>query len=160
IKRRLGIPYIVSLHINPDVDVRKGPWRTALMGHAAAAIEKKSLIEADFVLPVYRSIEPFLRRIGVQRYQVAYNVINPSHLRKKDDYALHRPVRVISVGRLIAAKDPQELIRAAAALPDVELTIVGDGPIAGKLRDLVLELAIGRRVIFRPAIPNNELCAE
>lgn len=160
IKRRLGIPYVVSLHINPDVDVRKGPWRTALMGYAAAAIEKQSLIDADLVLPVYRPIEPFLRRIGVRNYQVAYNVINPSHLRKKDDYSLYRPIRVISVGRLIAAKDPQELIRAVASLPDVELTIVGDGPIAGSLRDLALELDVASRVKFRPAVGNDELCAE
>jgi L-malate glycosyltransferase len=160
IKLRIGIPYVVSLHINPDVDVRNGPWRTALMGHIVGAIERQSLIDADLVLPVYRPIELFLRRIGVRHYQVAYNVINPSHLRKKTAYTLHRPVRVISVGRLIAAKDPQELIRAVASVPDLELTIVGDGPIAGKLRDLVLELGIGRRVIFRPAIPNNELCAE
>src|SRR5262249_4058431 len=83
IKFRIGIPYVVSLHINPDVDVRNGPWRTALMGHIVGAIEKQSLIDADLVLPVYRPIEPFLRRIGVRHYQVAYNVINPSRLRKK-----------------------------------------------------------------------------
>lgn len=160
IKRRLGIPYVVSLHINPDVDVRNGPWRTALMGFVAATIEKQSLIDANLVLPVYRPIEPFLRRIGVRHYQVAYNVINPSHLRKKENYVLHRPVQVISVGRLIAAKDPQELIRAVAGLPNVELTIVGDGPIAGSLRGLALELGISRRIKFRPAVRNDELCAE
>ena len=104
IKRELGIPYVVSLHINPDVDVRNGPWRTALMGYAAASIEKQSLRDADLVLPVYRPIEPFLRRIGVSHYKVAYNVINPTNLQKKDDYTLHRPMRIISVGRLIAAR--------------------------------------------------------
>jgi L-malate glycosyltransferase len=160
IKRRLGIPYVVSLHINPDVDVRRGPWRSALAGYAAAAIERQSLIDADLVLPVYRPIEPFLQRIGVRHYQVAYNVINPTNLRKKDDYTLHAPVRIISVGRLIAAKDPRELIGAVAGLPGVELTIVGDGQIAGNLHELVSELGVGTRVKFLPAVPNDVLCAE
>jgi glycosyltransferase involved in cell wall biosynthesis len=159
IKRRLGVPYVVSLHINPDVDVRRGPLRTALMGYAAASVEKESLLEADLVLPVYRPIEPFLRRLGVKHYRVAYNVINPNHLGKKDNYALHRPVRVISVGRLIAAKDPRELIAAVAGLPEVELTVVGDGPVAEASRRLAAELGVDSRIIFRPSIRNDELCA-
>lgn len=159
IKRALGVPYAVSLHINPDVDVRGGPFLTALLGRAAAAMEKKSLREADLVLPVYRPIETFLKRIGVTRYRVAYNVINLAHLVKKDDYALHRPVRVISVGRLIAEKDPSALIAAVADLPHVELTIVGDGPIAGDLRRTARESGAGNRVIFKAAVPNDELCA-
>lgn len=159
IKRKLGVPYAVSLHINPDVDVRGGPFLTALLGRAAAAIECLSLRDADLVLPVYRPIESFLKRIGVARYRVAYNVINPAHLGKKDDYTLHRPVRVISVGRLIADKDPRELTAAVAGLPDVELTVVGDGPVAGDLRRIAESCGAGKRVIFRPAVANDELCA-
>lgn len=158
VKRALGVPYAVSLHINPDVDVRGGPLRTALLGRAAAAIERMGLRDADLVLPVYRPIVPFLERIGVTRYRVAYNVINPAHLRKKDDYALHDPVRVISVGRLISEKDPRELIAAVAALPGVELTIVGDGPVAPELRRIAEESGAGSRIVFRPAVPNDELC--
>ena len=121
-------------------------------------MERLSLRDADLVLPVYRPIVPFLERIGVTRYRVAYNVINPAHLVKKDDYALHRPVRVISVGRLIAEKDPSALIAAVAAMPDVELTIVGDGPIVGDLRRTAEERGVAGRVVFRPAVPNDELC--
>ena len=160
IKQKLGIPYVVSLHINPDVDVRRGPLRSAVIGYVSSTIEKLSLLDADLVLPVYRPIEPFLRRLGVQRYRVAYNVINPTHLGKKDDYSLHRPVRVISVGRLIAAKDPRELIEAVASLPGVELTIVGDGVVAEASRRLVAELGVEARVIFRPSVRNDELCAD
>jgi glycosyltransferase involved in cell wall biosynthesis len=160
IKRQLGIPYVVSLHINPDVDVRGGPVATAIIGRLYGAIEKESLLEADFILPVYRPILPFLRRIGATRYRVAYNVINPTQLRKKENYGLHRPVRVVSVGRLIAAKNPRALVVAAASLPDVELTIVGDGPIAGSLRRLANETGAGSRIIFRPTVRNDELCRE
>ena len=160
IKRELGVPYLVSMHINPDVDVRGGPFRSQLMGHVSATVEKAGLLDADLVLPVYRPVEPFLQRIGVTRYRVAYNVINPNYLGKKDDYALHRRVRVISVGRLIAAKDPTELIAAVANLPEVELTIVGDGPMAGALHRFADERGAASRVIFRPAVANDQLCAE
>jgi hypothetical protein len=64
IKSGLGIPYVVSLHTNPDVSVRGRKLRSAIMGCAAAAIERKGLLDADLILPVYQSIEPFLQRIG------------------------------------------------------------------------------------------------
>jgi glycosyltransferase involved in cell wall biosynthesis len=160
IKRRLGIPYVVSLHINPDVDVRGGPFATAVMGRLYADIEKESLLEADLVLPVYQPILPFLRRIGAARYRVAYNVINPTHLRKKESYQLHRPVRVVSVGRLIQAKNPRALVAAVASLPDIELTIIGDGPVAGSLRSLAKQTGAESRIAFRPAVRNDELCRE
>jgi glycosyltransferase involved in cell wall biosynthesis len=93
-------------------------------------------------------------------YRVAYNVINPTHLQKKENYALHSPVRVISVGRLITGKAPTELVAAVASLPNVELTIVGDGPIAGALQRLAKKLGAASRIFFRPAVRNDELCAE
>jgi glycosyltransferase involved in cell wall biosynthesis len=161
IKRKLGIPYAVSLHTEPDTNVRSGlgGLRAALLGYAGAGIEKAALHDADLVLPVYQAIVPYLESIGVRRYEVAYNVLNPAFLRKKDDYALHAPVRVVSVGRLIPGKNPGNLIRAVAGLPDVALTIIGNGPEAPKLRDAAADSGAARRVIFHPAIANDKLCA-
>jgi glycosyltransferase involved in cell wall biosynthesis len=105
------------------------------------------------VLPVYEPIVPYLRRLGVKRYEVAYNVVAGRHLRVKDDYGLHEPVRVISVGRLFEAKNPINLIHAVEELPGVELLVVGDGPLRQEL-----QRQAGARVRFAPAIPNAELC--
>ena len=130
IKRKLGIPYVVSMHINPDEDVR-GRARDRvkrIVTFMQQDVERIGLRNADLVMPVYKPIVPYLRRIGVTRFEVCYNSLNPTHLRKKDDYGLHDPVRVISVGRQFAEKNPDNLIRAVAQLPNVRLTFVGDGP--------------------------------
>jgi glycosyltransferase involved in cell wall biosynthesis len=164
IKAELGIPYVVSLHINADVNpVRRfttSPLTPAQQRHNRFYdyIESQGLRNADLVMPVYRPILPYLKRIAVDRVEVCYNVLNSKYLRAKADYALHRPVRVIYVGRLIDAKNPDNIMRAVARLSDVVLTIVGDGPIRTSLERLAAELGIQDRVHFRPAVANDELC--
>jgi glycosyltransferase involved in cell wall biosynthesis len=160
IKRRLGIPYAVSLHINPDEDqraravgLRERLWLTSLR-----AVERYALRRADVVLPVYRAIVPYLNRLGVTRYRVAYNVVNAAHLTLKDDYSLHDPVRVISVGRQFDAKNPEQLIRAVVAMENVQLTLVGDGPLHDRLRRVAHEAGDGNRILFHPRLSNDDLC--
>ncbi len=161
IKRELGIPYLVSLHINFDEDVRKQSQglKSKLYYAAMKPIAAQTLLHADKVLPVYQPIIPYLKKIGVERYEVAYNVVNPAFLRKKEDYRLHHPVRLISVGRHFQFKNPENIIRALRRLPEAELTLVGDGPYQSCLQNLAVECGVAERTIFRPSIPNDELCA-
>lgn len=160
IKRELGIPYVVSMHINPDEDVRgrAQSWVKRFVTHAQRDIERIGLLNADLVMPVYRPIVPYLARMGVTRYEVCYNILNQTNLRHKDDYRLHHPVRVISVGRQFEDKNPDNLIRAVAQIPGVELTLVGDGPYHQHLRDVATEVDINDRVFFHAALTNDELC--
>jgi glycosyltransferase involved in cell wall biosynthesis len=160
IKRRLGIPYAVSLHINPDEDVRAraADLRERLWLASLRSVERHALRHADVVLPVYRAIVPYLERLGVTRYRVAYNVLNAEHLTAKRDYSLHDPARVISVGRQFDAKNPEQLIRAVAALPTVQLTLVGDGPLHDRLRDVASEAGAADRISFRRNVSNDALC--
>lgn len=60
-------------------------------------------------------------------------------------------VRFISIGSLRAPKDPLGLIRAftAANLPNARLDLVGAGPLENAARQLVIDLGIASRVIFR-----------
>jgi len=161
----LGVPYCVSLHINPDVNSPRrylgtglAPWQRR---HNAffSDIERAGLRAADLVMPVYRPILPYLARLGVPRVEVCYNVLNGEALRAKSSYALHDPPRIVCVGRLFDAKDPSNLLRALARLPRVELTIVGDGPKRPVLEALARELGLAERVRFEPALPNRALCA-
>ncbi len=165
IKESLGVPYTVSLHINPDVNAPRRFLKSELsreeQRHNAffEYIEREGLRGADLVMPVYEPIVPYLERMGVTRYEVLYNVLNGDFLRRKETYGLHRPAKVISVGRLIAEKSPRPLIEAVAAMPGVTLTVVGDGPLAPSLKSLASRLGVDDRVLFEPAVPNDELCA-
>lgn len=165
IKKKLGVPYVVSLHINPDVNsVRrylKPPFSEDQLRHNAFFdyLESEGLTNADLVMPVYQPILPYLNRLGVKRVDVCYNVLNADFLREKTSYARTGPLRIISVGRLIKEKDPRHIIAAVATTPGTELTIVGDGAERPSLEQLASDLKVTDRVRFLPAVPNDELCA-
>jgi glycosyltransferase involved in cell wall biosynthesis len=162
IKKKYRIPYVVSMHINPDEDLRAratSAWEKTYW-NAMEAVEKESLRHADMVLPVYRPIIPYLERMGVKKFEVAYNVLNADFLREKEDYSLHKPVRLISVGRHFKEKNPENIIRAIARLPNTHLTLVGDGPHQSYLHDVVQECQVENQVTFQPVIPNDELCRQ
>src|SRR5690348_15160516 len=118
IKRALGIPYVVSLHINPDVNPVRRTLGSGLSQVQARHnrfydyLESEGLRHADLVMPVYRPILPYLARHGVNNVRVCYNVLNAHHLRQKTNYALSNPARIICVGRLLDEKDPSPIIRA------------------------------------------------
>jgi len=164
IKRVLGVPYVVSLHINPDVNPTRRHVKRSLSAverrHNAFYndIESEGLTGADMVMPVYQPILPYLKRLKVERIEVCYNVLNGDHLREKGDYSLGSPARIIYVGRLFEEKNPDNIMRAVAKLPDAQFTIVGDGPIRPALEALADDLGISDRVFFRPAVVNDELC--
>jgi glycosyltransferase involved in cell wall biosynthesis len=159
IKRALGVPLVVSLHTHPDESYRRRAvgWKARLMGWRQLMFERETLRAADWVLPVYESIVPYAQRRGARRVRVCYNMLNPS-LGRKTDYTLHNPPRLISVGRQMPGKEPDQIIRAVARLPGVQLTMVGDGVYHARLRALAEAEGIADRVDFYRAIPNAELC--
>lgn len=161
IKAMLGIPYLVSLHTNPDTDIRgmARTWRGWLFGQGLRAVEKVALRNADLVLPVYRDIVPFLQRLDITRYRVCYNVLDGSSLHRKTDYELHRPIRVLSVGRQCFGKNPEMLVQAVGGLPEVELTLIGDGDLHEHLVQVAAATGVSGRVRFIRALANDRLCS-
>lgn len=162
----LGIPYVVSLHINADINPTRRvltgnpSWRQWRVNTLFEYVERAGLHKAALVMPVYAPIIPYLERMGVERYRVCYNVLNGDHLRAKTDYQLKGRLKLICVGRLFEDKNPTHIISAVAALENVELTIVGDGPLRPALEAQVRALKLEQRVKFSPAIANDVLCAQ
>jgi glycosyltransferase involved in cell wall biosynthesis len=70
---------------------------------------------------------------------------------------------VVTVGRLVAWKGIDRLMRTVASLPAVRLIIVGDGPEMASLKRLAGDLELGERVIFTGQVSPKEvrqhLCA-
>jgi glycosyltransferase involved in cell wall biosynthesis len=161
IKKKLGIPYVVSIHTNPDVTLR-GSLETKdekIYWHALRRIERISLRNADLVLPVYKPIIPYLKDIGVRKYEVAYNVLNGEHLKHKKSYDLHSPIRVISVGRHYKQKNPENILRAIQKIPNAHFTLVGHGPYQDYLESFIKKMGLLDKVTLLPAVPNDELCS-
>ena len=70
---------------------------------------------------------------------------------------------ILHVARLVEVKGAQYLIRAFARLagrfPEVELAIVGDGPLKNSLQALVKSLGVEGRVRFLGALPHAQVLA-
>ena len=70
---------------------------------------------------------------------------------------------ILHVARLVDMKGTSYLIRAFAALPyehkDVQLIIIGDGPLKRPLRTLARLLAVEGRVQFLGALPHTQVLA-
>jgi glycosyltransferase involved in cell wall biosynthesis len=91
--------------------------------------------------------------------------IAPFHAVARQRFAQPRtrsPLTVLHVGRLIARKGVDRLLRAVAVMPadvDMRLVLVGTGPEETRLRRLASELGIATQVDFRGFVDQPELPA-
>jgi L-malate glycosyltransferase len=164
IKRALGTPYVVSLHGNPDVDYNRGrlgrTWQRKIAGIAIESVEIASIKHADFVVSVYSPIIPYLEKHGVSRYEVVHNAVGFGGP-VKTDYAICDRVKALCVGRQESLqKNPALIIEAVAALPSIDLTLIGDGDLHESLRALADKLGVSERVRFIRRMPNIQVLKE
>ncbi|NDV27154.1 glycosyltransferase [Desulfovibrio sp. JC010] len=159
IKEEFGTPLFISLHTQPD-QTRANPdvdFKTKVFYALSKAVEKYSLQRADKVSGVYGSIMDYARNKGAAAPFVAYNVINPDNIMPKKDYGCSGPLKILYVGRVIPAKNPENIIRGLQGI-NAELTVVGSGSKEQELAELVSELKLDSKVRFVPAMANDELC--
>jgi glycosyltransferase involved in cell wall biosynthesis len=64
--------------------------------------------------------------------------------------------RVVFVGRLVAWKHVEHVIRVLPRLPDLTLEVVGVGPRLESLRELAASLGLQQRVVFHGALPRED----
>jgi glycosyltransferase involved in cell wall biosynthesis len=163
VRAALGIPVILSVHSNPDIDQLRGrsSRRDRFVGHLIRAVERKSARAADVVVAVYWPIVPYLEALGVRRHLVLYNVVGHG-LEPKSSYdVVDRPLQALCVGRQQSEeKDPMPIVEALAKVEGVELHMVGDGDLHDGLRARVDELGITDRVRFSRALPNEQVLEE
>lgn len=163
IKKQIGIPYIISMHINPDLDVRyhekqEGDWKHRIYSRLSIPIEKIGIQNADVVVCVYKFIISYAKKFKAKEIEVIYNAVNPDNLLPKENYALSLPVKIIVPGRQFIKKDPSAVLEAIVKLDGIHCTLVGDGPYHERLRNLSIKLGISERCHFIKSMPNDELC--
>jgi glycosyltransferase involved in cell wall biosynthesis len=164
IERRLGVPFVVSLHANPTLDFRckvVGPASLArrIVYHARERHARLALRRAVAVICVYEFIVPYARKVGARRIELIYNVVGLQPFERKHDYQRSHPAEIIAPGRQHPDKNPEPLLRALAELDDSRCTLVGQGPLHERVKTLVDELGIADRVTLVPSMRNEELVA-
>lgn len=66
------------------------------------------------------------------------------------------PFRLLFMGRFVRFKNIPALIDAVGLLPDVRLTIIGEGPLEKELKDRVTQKGLGHQISFRPSVSCDE----
>lgn len=120
--------------------------------------------EAELLMPVSAKMKNRLvelgcdaNRIEVLRTGVDLEKFSPA----KGDRDPQAPVRIISVGRFVEKKGFEYGIRAvakvAAANPNIEYEIVGDGSLRAELQSLIQQLNVGGVIRLLGAKPPEEV---
>lgn len=154
---RLGIPAINTLHA-----ILEPSWfPEGVRGIRARAVHalrqglelrtmKRSVTRTLAVSgAVARSWEPLLTEAGIGGgLTVVHPGLDPARFVPRGDQERSGPLTLISVGRLVAQKAPDVLVRTLALVrtPGVRLRVVGDGPMREGLERLARELGVADRL--------------
>lgn len=127
-----GVPYVISTHTRLENYVGRG------QSSAASRVMQRVLLDADSVLVNTNDMRDELIPLGIPADNIVTHVQwNEDRFLLGQDDDLTDPggrLRVVFVGRLIHGKGAQCLVDAAARLPNVDVTIIGDGPMMDDLR--------------------------
>jgi glycosyltransferase involved in cell wall biosynthesis len=150
LSRRLGIPNVLSVHGGDlyDPSKKSSPHRHAFLRRAVQGL----LQRADTVVAQSRDTARNVEQIyGVDReVQLIPLGIDkpPQNVRKeRADFDLPQDAFVlVTAGRVVPRKATTQLIETLAALADVFLVVVGDGPEVGAVKQRAAELGVGNRL--------------
>lgn len=151
--RTQGCPVVISVHNDFD-HLRRVERR--LKHHFARFLERYSLSRATRVICVTRALVPYVLRYGARSVEVIYNRVDLEQFGGTRRGPVGSPRRILSVGRLVPQKDHACLLTAIAGL-DVDLTIIGNGPLGPSLKALAAQLGVAERVRFIPTVPHREI---
>ncbi len=110
--------------------------------------------EVDCVLVVSRFLEQLLRELGFRgRAEVVPSGIRLNEFPFRGPRDVEDEPRLLFVGRQVAYKGLDVLLRALKLVPGVALDVLGDGPSLERSRALADEAGLTGRVTFHGALP-------
>jgi glycosyltransferase involved in cell wall biosynthesis len=164
IKLEFGVPMVISLHGNPDIDFRGPSSKTMLAkirSRAHRVVEKTGIRYADYFIAVYEPILPYLKEHNVKHFSLIYNSVGYD-AEPKIDYNVHEPlVHCFCVGRQQTLfKNPTHIVEAVGELENVQLTLVGTGDLHQPLQQTARDLHCEARCRFVETMPNEQVLRE
>ncbi|MCM1567409.1 MAG: glycosyltransferase [Dehalobacter sp.] len=168
-KKALGVQHIVTIHSSEVTLVKKIPLGkkiTEFILNNSDAIISVSSHRIDellnFISPKVAdnvckkvSIIP----MGVQIKKICNNTDSESF---KSTYGINSKYVILFVGRLVEVKGCEYLIRAFKSVveerdKDIQLVIVGNGPLEDSLKNMAIELGINKNIIFKGYVDHDRI---
>lgn len=155
--RRWKKPLVTTLRGSDVNRARTSRSARAILSHCARYSD--ALVTVSQAL--YEDVAAMIPGIE-SKLRVIANGVDPisPHFDRSTPRAQGSPVRIVSVGSLISRKGVDLILRAVAsaeAPPNIELSLVGDGPERMRLEYLARELGIAERVRFAGSVPPSDV---
>jgi glycosyltransferase involved in cell wall biosynthesis len=109
------------------------------------------VFSTDFQKDIYADVFKRLPQQSVIENALELEIVVPMELHTKQD-----PFRLLFLGRFVNFKQIPMLIEAVSQMPDVLLTLIGEGPQDTSLRKLVERLELDSRVRFVSPLSGKE----
>ena len=157
VARQLKIPVVAHFHGFDLSEALRNRWyRWSLTRHARR-------FTANVVVAEYQRRE--LLKCGVRNEQIHLIPCGaPVNEIGLAESVGRQPCRFLAIGRLIEKKAPLATLQAFAecqrAVPDVSLTIIGEGPLRGEIQSLCQELGINSQVRLLGRQPSDTVMRE
>jgi colanic acid/amylovoran biosynthesis glycosyltransferase len=149
--RRHRLPLIVTFH-GYDVPLLSSPRRWLPQHLRYALLGPRVLAQMTFGLCASEDLRELLLAMGVPAERLRVHRLGIDLSRFRPGARASSEQRVMMIGRFVEKKGFDDGLRAfaqvAAELPSLTLTLVGDGPEAGRLRRLAEALHVRDRVTF------------
>jgi glycosyltransferase involved in cell wall biosynthesis len=154
--RRQGIPIVHTEHSSSLVASRTSPSASRMLLEVVAG--------SSAVFAVSDPLRRAMVALGVQtEIQVLPNPVDVSAIAARPIEARYPPaagvLRIVTVGWLVDGKRHEDLIRMVYKIreswPRVELHVIGDGLLEGRLRQLANQLDLADQVVFHGRLPRD-----
>lgn len=163
ISKKLNVPFVLSLHDNYDgvrsIARKSGQYKNYLFYLLWGYLyEKKILKSTTRIIAVYGYAKKYALDMGIspKKISIIYNKVNPSIVNAKPGKKFST-FTAINVMRQNWMKNQEVQIRAVAQIPDMNLILIGNGPLHKDLQFLAKKLHCENRVKFIPSVMNTEL---
>jgi colanic acid/amylovoran biosynthesis glycosyltransferase len=155
-RQRLAPPFVTIFHGNDvGIPAHDGTLERyePLFRHGALQLTVNELFRDMLIEAGAPPSQVAVHRMGIDCDEIVYST---------RDFA-GRPLRLVTVARLVEKKGVAFALQAVAALQAAEpeldwrYQIIGDGPLLDELRALAQELGLGGKVEFLGALPHSEV---
>jgi len=164
--RRLRVPLVFTYHTRLDAYAHYAPFDRATTERAMSGLTRRYANAADAVVVPTRAMETLLRELGVRApIAVVPSAIDVERFASGRRSPLVRarlgahdgePLALV-VSRLGLEKNVELAIDACAALPDLRLAIVGEGPHRAALEERARQSGAAGRVRFVGTLARERL---
>jgi colanic acid/amylovoran biosynthesis glycosyltransferase len=162
VARRLGIPLVTTFH-GFDATLSTAALMTSPAWANYPLFRRRLARQGDLFLCASGFIRERVLAMGfpAARTYVHYIGVDGRAIRPRDP--TEETATILHVARLVEVKGAEYLISAfalvASRFPNVELAIVGDGPLKASLQALAKSLGVAERVRFLGALPHDQVLA-